>query len=74
MKQFKLLKGGLFCLLFTVFVVGCSKNKTEEENADCKTCKAFAMGGMPEITMQVCSEAEEQAFRNEYAGREISCN
>jgi len=47
----------------------CSK-KTEEP--ECKTCRAFSVDGVVDET-EVCSEAEETAFRNDNAGREISC-
>lgn len=56
-----------------VFAHSCSK-KTEEEPplTDCKTCKAFGNNGSV-TEKRVCSPAEETAFRNENAGKEISC-
>jgi hypothetical protein len=61
-------------VLVIVFAHSCSK-KSEEDTpppADCKTCKAFGNNGS--ITeKRVCSAAEETAFRNENAGKEISC-
>jgi hypothetical protein len=51
-------------------VNSCSKKSTETP-ATCKTCKAFGVDGT--IQKQVCTAEEETAFRNEHAGREISC-
>jgi hypothetical protein len=48
----------------------CSKNK--EEESECKTCKAFGIDGVMDEE-EVCSEAEEAAFRSANQGREISC-
>ena len=51
------------------FGFSCSK-KTEEP--ECKTCRAFSVDGVVDEA-EVCSEAEETAFRNDNVGREISC-
>lgn len=56
------------CALVLFFVTACKKEK--DQQTTCKTCKAF---GTTVVEKQVCSAAEEQAFRNENAGREISC-
>ena len=61
----------LAALLFTSFYVGISCAKKTEEPA-CKTCRAFSVDGVV-VEAEVCSEAEETAFRNDNAGREISC-
>jgi hypothetical protein len=50
--------------------VGCKKNTEKEE---CRTCQAF---GVDEIIdeEEVCTDAEEAAFRAKNSGHEISCH
>jgi hypothetical protein len=61
-------------LLFSIVVIhgmeACSKNK--EEESQCKTCKAFGIDGVMDEE-EVCSEAEEAAFRSANPGRQITC-
>lgn len=63
-------------LVFSLFVIlqgaGCSKDKNGNE--DCRTCRAYGANPEPVATQEVCSDAAEQSFRNEFTGHEISCN
>lgn len=63
-------------ILFTTVVlsnINCAE-KEEVPAQECKTCKAYASGaGQQTLEEQVCSDAEETAFRNQYTGREITC-
>jgi hypothetical protein len=68
MKSKSFLTAILIISLSTTVLNACSKKK---EDANCKTCRAFTVDDVKEE--EVCSEAEETAFRNKYAGREISC-
>jgi hypothetical protein len=59
-------------LIFAITLMhgyGCSKKSDQE----CRTCQAFGIDGV-EDEEEVCSEAEETAFRNANQGKEISCN
>ena len=68
MKRISFITAVVFLLFSAILTVSCKK---ETEN-DCKTCKAFSIDGLVGEE-EVCSEAEEQDFRNEFAGKEISC-
>ncbi len=57
-------------LLFSVLLTAGCKKSTEEK--DCRTCKAYGGSGLVGQE-EVCSDAEEQSFRNQYVGKEISC-
>lgn len=62
-----------FMLLCTLVLASCGKEKTNAD-AGCKTCKAFgANADQQTVTEQVCGSQAETAFRNQYAGREITC-
>lgn len=52
----------------------CKKDKNDEPNPDCKTCKA--LGGSDEQTVEekVCSEEGKKAFADRWVGREVMCN
>jgi len=69
MKRISFFSVIVFLLLSVILTVGCKK-KTEEK--DCKTCKAWGSAGL-EAEEKVCSDAQEEDFRNEFAGKEISC-
>lgn len=61
-------------IIFAITLVhspGCSKKG--DDDAECRTCKAFGIDGI-EDEAEVCSEAQESAFRSKNAGKEISCN
>ena len=63
-------------LAFTTFIIssqGCAKKKDDTQSTECKTCKAFAATDKPEATQKVCSDTEEQNFRSQHSGQEISC-
>jgi hypothetical protein len=70
MKQQALQNGLAFLFAASLFSFLSCKKEEEPGNTACKTCKAI---GTTIVEKQVCSAAEEQAFRNENAGREISC-
>jgi hypothetical protein len=60
-------------LIFSITLIhgsGCKKNTDNEE---CRTCKAFGVDNVVDEE-EVCSDAEETAFRNKNSGLEISCN
>lgn len=60
-------------LLFSITLlhgVGCSK---KSDDAECRTCKALGLDGI-EDEDEICSEAEETAFRNANPGKEIVCD
>lgn len=52
-----------------MITVSCKKEKGKN---DCKTCMVFGIDQQT-IQKEVCSDAQEKAFRDEYAGQEISC-
>lgn len=68
----RILLAALLLATFSVSIFSCTK-KSEEEKTDCWTCKAYGSGTNPVVTSEVCSETEEQSFRTEHAGKEISC-
>jgi hypothetical protein len=70
MKKMISYLSGLLLVALVIASPACNKKKDDE----CRICKALATPDAPEITEEVCSEAEEQDFRNDYPGREISCN
>jgi len=59
----------VFLLLSVILTAGCKKNTAEK---DCKTCKAWGSTGLVGEE-KVCSDTEEDNFRSEFAGKEISC-
>lgn len=64
-------------ILLTLFIIsshGCTKKKEDTQTTECKTCKAFAAEGKPEVTQDVCSDTEEQNFRSQHSSQEISCH
>jgi hypothetical protein len=69
------LKNFLSIILFTLMIVTTINCKKEEgASTACKTCKAIGAGADQQtIERQVCTDADETAFRNEFSGREISC-
>jgi len=69
MKRISFFSVIVFLLLSVILTAGCKKN-TEEK--DCKTCKAWGSTGL-EAEEEVCSDTEEEDFRSEFAGKEISC-
>jgi hypothetical protein len=50
---------------------GCSKKDSAANT--CKTCRALGGPDAQTISKQVCTTAEEQAFRQANAGKEITC-
>lgn len=57
---------------FALLQFSCAKKK--EDTGECKVCKALAAGpDQGTVQKEVCSDSEEQAFRTQYAGREITC-
>lgn len=58
-------------ILIIILSVACSKKNDTSEN--CKTCSALGGPDQQTITREICSEQEEQSFRSEFAGGEISC-
>ena len=68
MKRISFFSVIVFLLLSVILTASCKKN-TEK---DCKTCKAWGSSGL-EAEEKVCSDTEEQDFRSEFAGKEISC-
>ncbi len=73
MKKFSVLPLSFIFLLLIVFLPQCKK-PADAVQTDCKTCRAFNAGvDNGTVQRQVCSAAEETAFRNEFAGKEISC-
>jgi len=73
MKKILLQLTALLCL--AIIVIACKK-KTEDnnDNSNCKTCKAFATVDRPEATQQVCTAEAEGEFRASHAGQEITCH
>lgn len=74
-KNFVMKRNRFFSLLAGVMLLftctnACQK-KAEDAPPECRTCKAFGVDGVNQ--KQVCSDQEEQAFRNENRGKEISC-
>jgi len=69
MKRISFFSIAMFLLFSVILIAGCKKNT---DKSDCKTCKAYSIDGLVGEE-EVCSEAEEQAFRNEFTGKEISC-
>lgn len=65
-------------IIFSAFIFssqGCAKKKSDtQNNTDCKACKAFATDTKPEATQEVCNDSEEQTFRSQHSGQEISCH
>jgi hypothetical protein len=74
----KIVKNVSFLLLVAVAltVSQCAKKKDEAPaTATCKTCKALAAGpDQQTIQKEVCTEAEEKAFRDANTGKTITCN
>ncbi len=68
MKRYSFFIAIVFLVFSVILTTGCKKN-TE---SDCKTCKAFGIDGLVGEE-EVCSDAEEQDFRSEFAGKEITC-
>ena len=68
MKRISFFTAVVFLLFSVILTVSCKK----ETEKDCKTCKAFSVDGLVGEE-EVCSDAEEQDFRSEFAGKEISC-
>jgi hypothetical protein len=69
MKRFSFFIAIVF-LSFSVLLTADCKKTTEKK--DCKTCKAYGGTGLVGQE-EVCTDAEEQDFRSQYAGKEISC-
>ena len=59
-------------LMVILLATSCAKEKGS--NGNCKTCRALGGPDQQTITRELCSEQEEQSFRSQYAGREITCN
>jgi len=59
-------------MLITIGAVHACSKKSDEKN--CRTCKALGPDNTISDEATVCSEAEETAFRNKHAGKEIMCN
>ena len=60
-------------IIFSVMLVhgvGCSK---KSDDGECRTCRALGTDGV-EDEAEVCSEAQETAFRNDNPGKEIVCD
>jgi len=69
MKRISIFSIIVFLLLSVILTTGCKKNTDDK---DCKTCKAWGSTGL-EAEEKVCSDSEEEDFRSEFAGKEISC-
>jgi hypothetical protein len=61
----------LFCTIALLHATGCKKSTDKKE--ECRTCQAFGVDNVVDEE-QVCSDAEEQAFRNKNVGHEIECH
>jgi hypothetical protein len=72
MSIFKTIKESVIIFLFTISVLSCKK--ASEDSNNCKTCKALNANGTVAAQRQTCTTADEQAFRAENAGKEITCN
>lgn len=71
MKKSFLLTAIIFTGIMATLPSSCSKRKQEE----CKICKALPLGpDQPPVEKKICSSAEEDAFRADYAGRTIVCH
>ena len=63
----------VFTTVFVILlVIGFSHCKKENDNGNCKTCTATA-NGQVKATQQVCSDAEEQAFRRSQIDANVTC-
>ena len=71
MKYSSIIISTLFCAILLSSIIACKK-KTEDV-AECKTCKATSIDGMP-VEKQVCTDAEEKKFRDDNPGAQITCN
>jgi hypothetical protein len=69
MKRYQFSSLLIGAALFFACVNSCTKKK--EAPPVCKTCKAVGVDGVNQ--KKVCSDAEEQAFRNENRGKEVTC-
>lgn len=70
MKKTRIVLTAIVVAIVIAHSAGSCKKKTEEY--ECKTCKAFGIDG-PVNEEEVCSEAEEAAFRSANPGRQITC-
>ena len=65
-------------IIFSLFIISsqaCSKKKEDTQTNDCKICKAFASGpDQSTVEKEVCTPEEEQTFRSQHTGQEISCH
>jgi hypothetical protein len=61
-------------LLILISAIQCSKKEKTPDDASCKVCKAIGGPDNGTIQKEVCTEAEEAAFRSENAGKEIECH
>lgn len=72
----KTVRNSILILLVTTSLVSysftCSKSK-DEDSGECKTCKAYGTSGL-EAEETVCGTAAESTFREQHAGKEISCH
>ena len=72
MKKIKFLSIAAIAGAALLFIANsCTKKSTDTPASTCKTCKALGVDGT--IQQQVCTPAEEAAFRAAHAGREVSC-
>lgn len=64
---------GLFLLATICVFTGCTKKK--DAAGTCRVCKVQGLGVDAQVIQkQVCSDDEEQAFRNANAGKTVTCN
>jgi hypothetical protein len=75
MKRNLKIISSLLLVSFALTVSQCAKKKDEAPpDATCKTCKAFNPNGTIAAERKTCTALDEQAFRAENTGKEITCN